>query len=259
MIINNLKFSISIVIAFIVFTIIGTLSHEFGHIAVAKCFGFETTLHYGSMEYFKKGKNEFKKDKLFKELITIYDEFSNEISHNLEYEKKERFLELQNILDNKYPDIAKEPSREEEIKRFFITLGGPIQTLLTSFFGLFVLGFRDSKNKVSFQFLDWFAVFLSLFALREVFNFVTAIIKYIIFSKSDFYGDEFEISRYLEYNQWLIPVLTFILGLSISLYVIYKIIPFKYRFPFVISGFVGGCLGFAIWFGFLGRLLFILD
>jgi hypothetical protein len=37
--------------AFILFTINGTLSHELGHIAVAKLLGYETTLHFGSMNW----------------------------------------------------------------------------------------------------------------------------------------------------------------------------------------------------------------
>jgi len=244
----NLKFSISIVLAFIIFTIIGTLSHEFGHIIVAKYLGYETTLNYGSMTYVAKGFNE---DKNVIEANTIFEEFKSEIQNNEAFVKKDRLKELREIITNKFP-YKKEHS-------FLVSLGGPIQTILTSFLGLLVLGFRASKNKTTFQFLDWIAVFLALFILREVFNFITTIINVLFFNKSNFYGDEFKISRYLEYNQWFIPIMAFVLGLAISLYVIFKIIPFKYRFPFIVSGFVGGCLGFAIWFGFLGRLLFVLD
>ena len=46
-----LHFAIRIACTFIFFTVIGTLSHEYGHIAVAKYFGYETELHYGSMEF----------------------------------------------------------------------------------------------------------------------------------------------------------------------------------------------------------------
>lgn len=42
---------VSMVLTFVVFTIIGTLSHELGHIAVAKYLGYSTTLHFGSMNY----------------------------------------------------------------------------------------------------------------------------------------------------------------------------------------------------------------
>jgi len=38
-------------LSFILFTIIGTLSHEVGHIAVAEALGYETKLHFGSMSW----------------------------------------------------------------------------------------------------------------------------------------------------------------------------------------------------------------
>ncbi|MBQ0785943.1 MAG: hypothetical protein KBT69_00475, partial [Oceanihabitans sp.] len=71
----------------------------------------------------------------------------------------------------------------------------------------------------------------------------------------NFYGDEFGISRYIGFNQWIVPSISFILGLAISLFIIFKVIPIKYRFSFIISGFIGGLLGFAIWFGFLGSII----
>ncbi|WP_301161956.1 hypothetical protein [uncultured Winogradskyella sp.] len=46
------------------------------------------------------------------------------------------------------------------------------------------------------------------------------------------------------------------IGLLISCYVVFKIIPIKYRFTFIVSGLVGGISGFAIWLGFLGEALF---
>jgi hypothetical protein len=36
-------------LTFILFTVLGTLTHEGGHIAAAKYYGYEPTLHYGSM------------------------------------------------------------------------------------------------------------------------------------------------------------------------------------------------------------------
>ena len=46
--------------AFTVFpflVVFGTLSHEYGHIIMAKILGYETILHYGSMSWFKNGIN----------------------------------------------------------------------------------------------------------------------------------------------------------------------------------------------------------
>lgn len=49
----NLKLFVILFVVFIVFTCIGTLSHELGHIAIAKILGYETHLGYGYMNYDK--------------------------------------------------------------------------------------------------------------------------------------------------------------------------------------------------------------
>ena len=54
----DLKKFLIIVIGFILFTIVGTQSHELGHILVAKFFGYKTSLNYGSMTYSKGKKRE---------------------------------------------------------------------------------------------------------------------------------------------------------------------------------------------------------
>lgn len=56
---NHLYFKKNIfVFSFLLFSflvIFGTLSHEFGHVLVAQILGYETTLHFGSMSWFKNG------------------------------------------------------------------------------------------------------------------------------------------------------------------------------------------------------------
>ena len=42
-----IKFCLAIYFSFIAFTVIGTVSHEFGHFMVGRWLGYETTLHYG--------------------------------------------------------------------------------------------------------------------------------------------------------------------------------------------------------------------
>jgi hypothetical protein len=49
----NVKLFLLLVLAFIIFTCVGTLSHELGHIAVAKVLGYDTYLGYGYMNYDK--------------------------------------------------------------------------------------------------------------------------------------------------------------------------------------------------------------
>lgn len=239
------KFSIIIGLTFILFTVIGTLSHEYGHIVVAKYFGYDTTLSYGSMNYFPEG---YLNDVEVEEINTLIEDYKPENYENWPNDLKQKVEAKSNKLRHKYP--------QNETHSFWIGVGGPAQTMLTSFIGLLILFFRRKKRKHQFKIIDWFAVFMSLFALREVFNFIDALFVLISNPEANFYSDEFGISTGLGCNEWVIPILSFILGMLISCYVIFKIIPLKYRFSFIIAGFVGGIVGFATWFGFLGPALF---
>ena len=237
-------FSIRIIISFIFFTAIGTLSHEFGHMAVAKYFGYETTLSYGSMRYDYPG---FKEDPIFIEYQKIWEENTESIKNKKEFDGQERYLELLETLKLKYP--------YQKPNAHWVMLGGPAQTILTSFLGLFILFYRKSKRKGYFVLFDWIGVFLSLFVLREVFNFIMTLYGFIFNGSTISNNDEFRISRYLNLNQWTIPTITMILGLAISLYVIFRVIPMKYRFTFIISGLIGGIAGFFMWLRFLGPIV----
>jgi hypothetical protein len=90
-----------------------------------------------------------------------------------------------------------------------------------------MLFLRRNKQNNGFTIYDWLAVFMSLFALREVFNFVQAFYSFVFYSHSNFSGDEFEISRLIGFDEWVIPALFLVLGVLISCYVIFKVIPFK--------------------------------
>lgn len=239
------KFSLYVVLAFIAFTIIGTLSHELGHIAMAKYLGYQTYLSYGSMYYDVKG---FDDDEDVKKHKDLFKKNSYEIEKELPFDDEELLIYYLNRIKEKYPVSEKDG--------LFVTIGGPSQTILTCLLGLLILFFRKSRYRKSFKFLDWLAVFLGLFILREVYNTVTGMFKTAFFGAEQFAGDEFGISRFLGLNQWVIPIITMLIGLAISVYLIFKVIPIQYRFTFIVSGLVGGVLGFSIWFGFLGALFF---
>ena len=83
-----------------------------------------------------------------------------------------------------------------------------------------------------------------------------AICLFIFSGVKDFFGDEFGISRDLGINQWILPIVMMLIGIVISMFVVFKIIPKKIRLIFIASGLVGGMLGFFIWFYFLGQLIF---
>ncbi|RSK40465.1 hypothetical protein [Mangrovimonas spongiae] len=241
----SFKLTFYIVLGFILFTIIGTLSHEMGHIVVAKYFGYDTTLSYGSMNYYPKG---YMEDEDTKRLIKLNETYFNTPYEALDDSVKKEFENVINRIETKF----------EWKNTIWVTLGGPIQTILTSFLGFIILYFRKSFKKETFKLWDWLAIFLSLFILREVFNTVMALVETALGIKSSFNGDEFKISRYLGYNPWVIPVITAGIGLLISIGVIFKILPKQYRLSFIIAGFIGGVLGYSVWFGFLGNFLFSL-
>lgn len=240
-------FSIYVFLTFITFTIIGTLSHEFGHIAVAGFLGYETKLFYGSMEYYPRGYKESEHFIKLRELGNRYEQEELKFEELNETQKGE--IESQwEAINQEFP--------VNETHDLLVTLGGPLQTIATSVFGLSILWYRRSKYKKEFLILDWLGVFLGLFILREVFNTVTGLLEIVFYGDKGFVGDEFGISTHFGLNQWVVPIITMLLGFVIALYIIFKVIPLKYRFSFILSGFLGGLAGFGIWFGFLGEMLF---
>ena len=198
----NIKHLLRLTLAFIVFTAIGIVSHEFGHILVAKYYGLETTLHFGSMSY-----------------------------------------DMGQIVD--YSSF------------FWIALGGPMQTMLTGLLGLLIVLYRKEHiNRNGLNLIDWVGVFLSLFWLRQVFNLMMSILIGFFFSNGSYFlGDEAILSEELNVWEGTIPISLGIIGLLISVYIVFRIVPRKLRFKFILSGLLGGTLGFIIWMKILGPLL----
>lgn len=219
-------------IAFIIATIIGTLSHEYGHIAVAKHLGYQTSLHYGSMNFYNNDKKQF--DEIYiKNKFSI--ENNTDFSEKLQFEKLEKKLTSDNLL---------------------ITIGGPFQTILTGTIGLILLLFRRKKiQQNGMKIVDWLYVFLSLFWLREVFNLVTSVAGAILFRKKNYFGDEKVIENILEIPSGSVAIPLAIIGLLISIFVIFKIIPIEKRLIFLIGGMFGGILGFILWLRILGPII----
>lgn len=159
----NIKSLIILTIVFILFTAIGTVSHEYGHIAIAKHFSYETSLHYGSMNYYPKGYLQDSDLEAYKKLTKEYS--------NTEYESwpddvKEKAEEYQNILEKRYWN-------KKSNKSLYVTIGGPSQTILTGILGLIILFIRRKAiQNEGLKIIDWLAVFLGLFWLRELFNLV---------------------------------------------------------------------------------------
>ena len=137
-------------LGFLIFAIIGTISHEIGHLVAAKALGYNTTFHYGSLS--------FDNSELNNELDSIYIRNQFAIDNELPYDEKKKF-------ERKYDKLA-----SDELK---VLLAGPIQTIITGLIGFQFLIFRKKKIKENgLKLLDWVLVFLSLFWLREIFNLI---------------------------------------------------------------------------------------
>ena len=217
-------------IIFVLFTIIGTLSHEYGHIIVAKYFGYKTTMYYGSMTSERNDR------------CSDYKTIDTEYKHEIPFTKK--------------PEYNKRIKRLK-LESFLITIGGPSQTILTGLFGLFVLFFRRKYIQNSgLKIIDWLMVFLSLFWLREIFNLVVSVASGLFNGTGIlFAGDEAKISKYFELPIGTAPIILGVLGLIISILIIFKVIPIKLRLTFIISGLLGGIAGFILWMKILGPMV----
>ena len=223
-----------IILSFIFFTIIGTQSHELGHVLVAKILGCETRLSYGSMTY--------SNDKIEKEYFKFYELYGNEIREECEFPGQSRFYEL---------------SKEWANIRFWIIIGGPLQTMLTGIVGFYLLiKFRKNRHNLDFNFKEWVVTFLALFWLREPFNMLGATVGWMLNGETVFVGDEFQIANYLGFHPWSVSIILGLIGLSIAFFIIFKIMPKRYWIGFNLAGIMGGLLGFYLWFDILGPFLF---
>ena len=138
----------------------------------------------------------------------------------------------------------------------FFILGGPLQTVLTGTTGFFLLFvFRKSFDKAArLSVGQWILIFISLFWLRQTANFIIHLGAYVLTGKLH-RRDEWAISRALHLSGWAIPAATALIGVVILAIIIFKFIPLSQRFTFVISGIIGGTLGYFCWLVWLGKYI----
>lgn len=191
-------------LAFILMTIIGTLTHEYGHYITARILGFNSRINYG---------------------MTMPE-------------------------NNPNNPISPQES-------FIITLGGPLQTMLTGSLGMFLLYFyRKSFQQIeSLSLLQWAFIFTSLFWLRQVLNMVTWLLFYFLNGKFGSRGDEIKIARHLELPKGSILVTTALIGALVLWKVVFKFIPKKVQLTFIVSGLVGGVSGYVLWLKLFGKIV----
>ncbi|PCJ67446.1 MAG: hypothetical protein COA58_03760 [Bacteroidetes bacterium] len=237
----NLKHFSYLLLTFIFFTVVGTLTHEGGHIAVAKCYGYETTLHYGSMNYVTPYKEEWDS------MQAIYQRHKVDEDNHILHEESERQQKLAAMVKDKYNSTASK----------LITIGGPIQTLLTSFIGILILAYRRKSMKIyGIKFWDWLAIFLALFSLRFVSNMTLSLINGLFLGGNSYFsGDEARLASSLNLPSGTFAVPLFFIGLIIALWVVFMVIPAKSRLTFILSGLAGGVMGYLIWLKWLGPIV----
>jgi hypothetical protein len=215
------------------FSIIGTLSHEFGHFTVAKLSGYDANIDYKSCHYDLK-------NQVF--IDSIYYSYYSEINNGKEFPGKEKYY---NIIE----------ARQQ--KGFWIVLAGPLQTMLTGTIAfLFLVRWRKRFYAASrLNFKQWLLIFLSLFWLRQTFNLVMALGVYALRSVFPSRGDEFKLAAYFHIHPLTILLPTGVIGIAVLAYVIFKIIPISQQMPFLVAGLLGGALGFYLWMYLVGPVL----
>lgn len=230
-----MKSILIIVICFVAFTIIGTVTHELGHYYAGKSIGLNCKIHYASCVCFSRADEE--RIKYGKEL----------------YEKYGAKDSIPPTMWNDYQNLIKSSPK---VNRLWVTIGGPLQTVATGLTGFGLLLWRRKNKNLPFQKTDWLFTFLSLFWLREPFNlFISISDKVVNGNELYFGGDELSISRGLNFWDGTIPIIMGLIGLSISLIVIFKLIPISFRRSFIIGGFIGGPLGYVLWMKILGPII----
>ena len=239
---SNMRFEISFnyllffITSFIAFTVIGAISHEYGHIIIAKALGYETQLHYGSMTYNKYDHLNNRR------IVELFNKNKEAVKKNIYFKDKKEFEKLINKL------------KKDSI---FISLGGPIQTILTGTIGILLLLYRLKYKKLNFEKKDWFFVFISLFWLRQIFNPLISISRRFFRGYGNYFGrsDETKISEFFELPKGTLDIVLGVIGLLICSFVIVKLIPTKYKFTFILSGLIGGSLGFYLWMSLIGPII----
>jgi membrane-associated protease RseP (regulator of RpoE activity) len=232
----DFRLFLKIVLAFIGFSVIGTLSHELGHFVVAKYCGMDTViLHYASMSY---------RDEILHRESELYRSNRKAIKDKIVFPDKVEYEQLRQ-------DNAK--------RRFWISFGGPAQTMLTGTIGFVLLIFlgKNYKNDSKIHLKGWLLVFLSLFWLRQVANFAVGVTKVLItnFEWSQSRGDEFKLARHLNLPLFSISAITALMGLSVLSWILHYYIPKNQRLIFILGGLVGGVLGYLSWLVWFGKYI----
>jgi len=221
-------------LVFIAVVIIGTLSHECGHYLVARSIGYEARITYAYTYY---------RDPYYGAYFNrIFDTYNTEITLHQWFPGKEEFERLMHHANR---------------NSFFITLGGPVQTMLTGTIGFLLLIFNKERFRQAEELApwQWLLVFLTLFWSRQTVNFFAWLVSYLSSGQFSTHGDEIKIAGYLGLPLASIAGTTAFIGAWIALDVWRIYIPARQRLPFTFAAIIGGGLGYFLWLHWVGPLL----
>ncbi|WP_417368476.1 hypothetical protein [Flavobacterium beibuense] len=230
----TLQFRLFIYLAlgFITATVIGTITHECGHIAVAKMLGYKTELHYASMspDYDEKI-----------EEIDAYYESNKEILITKEDSPERKKLESLMVAYQK--DVT------------MVRWGGPIQTMLTGTIGFLILWFNRKKIGYKLTLLQWILVLLTFFWSRQIYNMLSGIIIYFKRGKWIISGDESRLSYYYNLPAETINIVTALIAVVFLVITVFKLIPKQQRLTFITAGIIGSTIGALFWLKYFGPVI----
>lgn len=224
----------ALTIAFAITAVAGTLLHECGHYIVARALGYDATISYAFTNW--------EHPKMDSTLQLTYAKYGYQILHHLSYPDQEKV------------DLLEHKKMQES---FWMTITGPLQTIVTGCVGLLLIFIYRKKYALAskLSFWMWLPIFLSLFWARQVFNFIIGAGVQFLKAVPNLKSDETKLSIYFGWPTWLLSAATAFTGLIATSFVVFKVVPKKYRTVFMAAGFLGGLGGFTLWIKWLGPML----
>lgn len=230
----NLKLFFKLFLSFVLFTIIGTRTHECGHYVAGKMVGIQSSVHFSFTAIKDVAGNT--------ELVDIYKKYKDQIDKKQIFPLKEKFETLQASIWR---------------RDLYFTIGGPLQTMLTGTIGLLIMIFyrKTFFTATTLNVRQWLFIFLSLFWLRELANCAIMMVTLLFTNKREFSSDEVIIAEYFNWHFMSVTVITALVALIIGLVVTFKFVPASQRKTFIAAGFAGGVTGYILWLNILGPII----
>ncbi len=188
-------------------------------------------------------------------ILTIVGIQTHEISHYIVADIL-KFKPLLHHSSVSFQFIEMKNNKDYQFNELLIIIAGPLQTIFTGIFGFIMLSYRRQYRLESkFTKLDWFAVFLTLFLLRQVFNLMTSLIKSVKISGVYFGGDEAKISEKLGIFHGTFGIITGTTALIICSITFFYFIPKTKRLNLILGATFGSIISYYLWSFYIGEIV----